>query len=63
LVWLVILGNFAWAAASLAGAEGLTGITPLGQAAVAGQGLAVLVLALVEWAGLRATQKASLKSA
>ena len=63
LVWLVILGNFGWMAASLAAAQGLAGITPLGQLAVAGQGLAVLGLALAEWAGLRASQRASLEGA
>lgn len=63
LVWLVIIGNIAWTAASLVAAEGLPGITPLGQAAVTGQGLAVLVLAMAEWAGLRASQNASLQSA
>ena len=58
LVWLVILGNFGWTAASLAAAEALPGITGLGQAVVAGQGIAVLALALAEWAGLRASQAA-----
>jgi hypothetical protein len=53
LVGLVILGNVGWTVASLAAAGSLPGITPLGQAAVAGQGLAVLVLALAEWAGVR----------
>lgn len=63
LVWLVIIGNIAWTAASLIAAEGLPSITPLGQAVVAGQGLAVLVLAMAEWAGLRASQKANFQSA
>jgi hypothetical protein len=52
-VWLVIIGNLGWTVASLAAAGSLPGITPLGQLAVAGQGLAVLALALAEWAGLR----------
>ena len=52
-VWLVILGNIGWAAGSLLAAASLAGITPLGQLAVAGQGLAVLGLAAAEWAGLR----------
>ena len=52
-VWLVILGNIGWAAASLLAAASIAGITPLGQLAVAGQGLAVLGLAAAEWAGLR----------
>ena len=55
LVWLVILGNFGWTAASLAAAEALPGVTGLGQLLVAGQGLAVFGLALAEWAGLRAS--------
>ena len=63
LVMLVIAGNFGWAAASLGAAASLAGITPLGQAAVAGQGLAVLGLALAEWAGLRSSQKSSPQSA
>ena len=60
LVWLVIAGNFGWTAMSLAVAASLPGITTLGQAAVAGQGLAVLAIALAEWAGLRSSQQASL---
>lgn len=63
LVWLVIVGNLGWAAASFAAASGLPGITPLGQAAVAGQAVAVLALTLAEWAGLRSIQKASWKKA
>ena len=62
LVWLVIAGNFGWTAMSFAAAASLPGITTLGQAAVAGQGLAVLAIALAEWAGLR-SQQASLGSA
>ena len=58
LVGLVIAGNFGWTAASLAAAGSLPGITPLGQAAVAGQGLAVLVLAIAEWAGLKMSPRA-----
>ena len=52
-VWLVIAGNLGWATASFMLAANLPGITPLGQAAVFGQGFAVLALALAEWAGLR----------
>jgi hypothetical protein len=59
LVWLVIAGNFGWTAASVTAAASLPGITPLGQAAVAGQGLAVLAIALAEWAGLRASLRAN----
>ena len=58
-VWLVILGNLGWTAASLAAAGSLPGITWLGQAAVAGQGLAVLTLAIAEWAGLRQSLRAA----
>lgn len=54
-VWLIILGNIGWTAASLLAAASLAGITPLGQLAVVGQGLAVLALAIAEWAGLSAS--------
>jgi hypothetical protein len=57
-VWLVILGNLGWTAASLLAAATLPGITALGQVAVAGQGLVVLALALAEWAGVRQSQAA-----
>ena len=62
-VWLVILGNLGWTAASLSAGASLPGITTLGQAAVAGQSLAVLVLAIAEWAGLRSSQRATLERA
>jgi hypothetical protein len=52
-VYLVILGNVGWAAASLAAAFELPAITPLGTLAVAGQGLVVLALAALEWRGVR----------
>lgn len=55
LVVLVIAGNIGWAVASFAAAESVPAITFLGQAAVAGQGLAVLVLAIAEWAGLKSS--------
>lgn len=58
LVWLVIIGNVGWTAASLVAAASLLGISPLGKLAVAGQGLAVLALALAEWAGLRQSRAA-----
>ena len=58
LVWLVIVGNFGWTAASIVAAASLPGITALGGAAVVGQGVAVLVLALAEWAGVRASLQA-----
>ena len=53
LLWLVILGNIGWAAGSLLVAAELPGITPLGRNMVAGQGMAVLLLAAAEWVGLR----------
>lgn len=52
-VYLVIVGNLGWAAASLAAAFALPGITDLGSLAVAGQGIAVLILAILEWRGVR----------
>ena len=55
LVWLVIAGNLGWVAASLAAAQGLPGITPLGQAMIVLQGLAVLAITVAEWIGLRAS--------
>lgn len=55
LVVLVIAGNLGWAIASFAAAGSVPAITFLGQAAVAGQGLAVLVLAIAEWVGLRSS--------
>lgn len=58
LIWLVILGNLGWTAASLFAAANLPGITMLGQVAVTAQGLAVLALALAEWAGLRQSRAA-----
>jgi hypothetical protein len=63
LVWLVILGNLGWTAASLAAAAGLPGATPLGQLLVASQGLAVLALAIAEWVGLRSSQRANWQGA
>ncbi len=54
LVWLVIAGNVAWTAESVLLIETEAGrITALGTAFVAGQALAVLGLALLEYAGLR----------
>lgn len=55
LVVLVIAGNIAWAVASFAAAGSVPAVTFLGQATVAGQGLAVLVLAIAEWAGLKSS--------
>ena len=58
-VWLVILGNLGWTIATLFAASTIPGITSLGQVAVTGQALAVLVLALAEWFGLRQSQAAT----
>ncbi|MGI8932186.1 MAG: hypothetical protein ACR2FK_07400 [Sphingomicrobium sp.] len=53
LVGLVIAGNLGWVAASLAVTAALPSILPLGAAFVIGQALVVLVLAMLEWRGLR----------
>ncbi|HEX8222728.1 MAG TPA: hypothetical protein VF605_02800 [Allosphingosinicella sp.] len=54
LVWLVIVGNVAWTAESFLLIATESGrITALGTAFVAGQAAAVLVVALLEYAGLR----------
>ena len=53
LVWLVIAGNIAWTAESFLLIETARGITPVGTAFVAVQAVAVLALALLEYAGLR----------
>jgi hypothetical protein len=63
LVMLVIVGNLGWTTASLGVAASLAGITPIGQAAMTVQGLAVLALALAEWAGLRSSQKTTVQKA
>ncbi len=55
LVAIVILGNIGWAVASFAAAGSVPAITFLGQAVVAGQGLAVLALAIAEYAGFRSS--------
>lgn len=54
LVWLVIVGNIAWTAESFLLVATESGrITALGMAFVAAQAVAVLVVALLEYAGLR----------
>ena len=53
LVWLVILGNLDWVAASAVLMAGLAAITAPGTAFVAGQAIGVAVLALLEWRGMR----------
>ena len=54
LVWLVIVGNAAWTAESFLLIATESGrITALGTAFVAGQAVAVLVVAMLEYAGLR----------
>ena len=58
-VWVVILGNLGWTAESLFVAFGQPGITALGTAFVAAQAAAVLGLACLEYAGLRAARVAA----
>ena len=60
LVWLVIVGNAAWTAESflLIATEGGR-ITALGTAFVAGQAVAVLAVAMLEYAGLRRMRSAA----
>ena len=53
LAYLVILGNIGWAFGSFIAAADLPGITVFGSVLVAGQGLAVLALAVLEWIGVR----------
>lgn len=53
LVWLVIFGNLGWVAASAVLIAGLAAITMPGAAFAAGQAIGVLVLAILEWRGLR----------
>ena len=55
LVAIVILGNIGWAIASFAAAGSVPAITFLGQAVVAGQGLAVFALAIAEGVGLKSS--------
>ena len=55
LVTIVVLGNIGWAVVSFATAGSVPAITFLGQAVVVGQGLAVLALAIAEWAGLKSS--------
>ncbi|MDQ8757725.1 hypothetical protein RCO27_15965 [Sphingosinicella sp. LHD-64] len=52
-VWLVILGNAAWVAKSLALAFGHPEITPLGIAFVTSQAAFVLLMAILEYTGVR----------
>jgi len=60
LVWLVIAGNLAWTAESFLLVAMESGrITPLGTAFVAGQAAAVLVVAMLEYAGLRRMRSAA----
>lgn len=60
LVWLVIVGNVAWTAESFLLIVTESGrITALGAAFVAGQALAVLVVATLEYAGLRRMRAAA----
>lgn len=58
LVWMIIVGNLGWAGASLLLAANLPGVSAAGSAVTIAQGLAVLLLALLEWRGLRASETA-----
>jgi len=53
LVWLVILGNAAWVAKSLILVFAHPDITPLGIAFVTSQAAFVLLMAILEYAGVR----------
>ncbi len=53
LVWALIACNWAWAVGCLALLATGTGITPLGQAYLVVQALAVVMFAELEWLGLR----------
>lgn len=60
LVWVVIVGNLGWVVESFVVIGELGGhITPLGTLFVAAQALAVLALALLEYAGLRRARQAA----
>ncbi len=54
-MWLVIVGNLGWTAASLMTAQGVPGVTPLGQALIVLQAGAVVALTVAEWIGLRSS--------
>jgi hypothetical protein len=57
LIGLVVAGNFAWAVGCIALlAVGGAAITPLGWAWVLAQALTVVVLAELQWTGLRRTR-------
>jgi hypothetical protein len=56
LVMLIVIGNMAWALASVYVAVSSDGITTLGQVFVFAQALVVLVLAGLEWRALAARQ-------
>lgn len=58
LVWLVIVGNVGWTAASLMLAANLPGISAAGIGVTIAQGLAVLLLAMLEWRGLHGSEAA-----
>lgn len=59
LIGLVVFGNLAWAAGAVALlASGLVAQTTLGVAWVLAQAVVVVVLAQLQWIGLRATRPA-----
>jgi hypothetical protein len=55
MVWLVVVGNVAWAIACLALAA-LPGPSGLGLAYLIAQAVFVLVIARIEWVGLKGSQ-------
>ena len=59
LVWLVVAGNLAWVAESLYLAFSDPRITPLGIAFVTSQAAIVLVLAILEYSGMRRAEAAA----
>ena len=60
LIGLVVVGNFAWALACVALlVSGVFAVTALGMAWVLAQALCVVVLAELQWTGLRRTRGAA----
>ena len=57
LIGLVIVGNVAWTIESLVIVSTTAGITGLGSLFVAGQGAAVLMLAILEFIGLQRSRR------
>ena len=53
LVQLVVAGNVGWSVASFAVLALVRDVTPLGAVVLAGQALAVILFAVLEWRGLQ----------